>query len=74
MKPYKSKSGKHSGVISYHAGKDYIIVEFESGEFYKYTNASAGAKTIEIMKKFALDNRGLSSFISREQPSYESKL
>lgn len=74
MKPYKSKSGKHSGVVSYQPGRDYIIVRFESGELYKYTNASAGISAIETMKKLALNNRGLSSFISREQPPYESKL
>ena len=74
MKPYKSKSGKHSGVVSYQAGRDYIIVQFEGGELYKYTNASAGTKAIETMKKLALDNRGLSSFISQQQPSYEKKL
>jgi hypothetical protein len=74
MQPYKSKSGKDSGVAGYQAGKDYIIVEFKTGELYKYTYFSAGSKVIKTMKELALANRGLSSFISREQPSYESKL
>ena len=74
MKPYKSKSGKHSGVVSYQEGKDYIIVRVESGELYKYTNASAGVSAIETMKKLAAANHGLSTFISRKQPPYESKL
>jgi len=73
MLPYKSKSGKNSGIKSYQPGKDYIVVLFKSGEIYKYTYASAGIKTIETMKKLAAANKGLSTFISRENPSYESK-
>jgi hypothetical protein len=66
MKPYKSKSGKHSGVVSYQSGRNYIIVKFESGELYKYTTASAGVEVIEEMKKLAEANQGLSTFISQE--------
>ena len=73
MQPYKSKSGKSSGVIAYQTGKDYIIVLFESGEHYKYNYASAGKTIIEKMKKLAEANNGLSTFISREDPPYESK-
>ena len=73
MKPYKSKSGKNSGVTGYQAGKDYIIVQFKSGEVYKYTNASAGIEMIEKMKKLAAANVGLSTFISQFNPAYENK-
>ena len=73
MQPYKSKSGKNSGVARYQAGKDFIIVQFKSGEVYKYTNASAGIEVIEKMKKLAAANNGLSTFISQKNPSYESK-
>ena len=73
MQAYKSKSGKDSGVVGYKAGSDFIIVQFKSGDIYKYTYSSAGIKTIEEMKKLASGNNGLSTFISREDPPYESK-
>ena len=73
MQAYKSKSGKDSGVAAFKNGTDYIVVQFKSGQIYKYTYGSAGAEAIEKMKQLALDNKGLSSFISREDPRYESK-
>ena len=69
MKPYKSKGGKHSGVVGHQPGKDYIIVQFESGELYKYTNASAGTETIETTKELATATNGLNTFISRKDPT-----
>lgn len=59
--------------MRYQSGKDYIIVQFKSGEVYKYTYASAGNETIETMKKLAADNVGLSTFISQHNPPYENK-
>ncbi len=73
MQPYKSNSGKDSGVAAYQSRKDYILVLFKSGELYKYTYSSAGNKTIETMKKLASANKGLSTFISQKDPRYESK-
>jgi hypothetical protein len=73
MQPYKSKSGKTSGVAAYQAGNDYIIVKFRSDEVYKYTYSSAGKAAIEKMKKLAALNKGLSSFISKQNPPYESR-
>jgi hypothetical protein len=73
MQRYKSKRGKDSGVAAFKISDDYIIVQFVGGETYKYTYASANEETIEEMKQLALANEGLSSFISRENPPYESK-
>lgn len=71
MIPYKSKSGKPSGVTAYEIGDDYIIVEFSHHEKYTYSYGSASKATIEKMKKLAVAKKGLSTFISRENPGFE---
>jgi hypothetical protein len=73
MKPYKNLSGK-SGVVAYGIGPDFIDVEFSNGSRYRYSEASAGDDDIEEMKKCAAAGRGLSTFISQEQPPYEVQL
>jgi hypothetical protein len=73
MKPYRSKSNKSSGVTAYHTGMDFIDVQFGSAEIYHYTYASAGEKVVEQMKALARANKGLSTFISRNDPEYENK-
>jgi hypothetical protein len=73
MAPYKSKSGKDSGVIAYEIGDDYIIVEFKTGDIYTYSYSSAGEDVIKEMKRRALANKGLSTFISQEDPGFESR-
>ena len=71
MTPYSSKSNKSSGVKAYRIGKDYIVVEFEGGRLYTYSNRSAGMKVVEQMKELALASKGLSTYISQHQPGYE---
>lgn len=63
MERYANLSG-NSGVIAYEAGVDSITVKFSNGQFYLYTNESAGADNIEHMKRLAALGRGLSGFIS----------
>jgi hypothetical protein len=70
MTPYRNLSGK-SGVVGYRVGPDFIDVEFAGGSRYRYSQASAGDGDVEEMKKLAAAGRGLSAFISREQPAYE---
>lgn len=70
MTPYKSKSGKTSGVTGFETGSDYIIVEFNHAERYTYTYQSAGRIAIEEMKRLAAARRGLSTYISRRHPAY----
>jgi hypothetical protein len=72
MPLYKSRGEKQSGVTSYKTGKDLIEVQFD-GWLYTYTYASAGKKTVEEMKKHAVANKGLSTFISKNHPQYEKK-
>lgn len=73
MKPYRNLSAR-SGVVAYAIGKDFIDVEFSGGSRYRYSVASAGADDIGEMKRRAVAGRGLSTFIAREQPPYESQL
>ena len=72
MTPYKSKSGKESGVEAYEIGTDFIKVLFK-GWVYHYTYGSAGQFDIEEMKSRATDGKGLSTYISQHDPPYETK-
>ena len=69
--PYKSKSGKESGVTGYAIGDKYIMVEFHGNEYYTYSYKVNSRSVVEHMKKLARASQGLSSFISRKQPHYE---
>jgi hypothetical protein len=50
-------------VKSYAAQPDGIIILFTNGEAYTYTNASAGKRHIETMKKLAASGQGLGTYI-----------
>jgi hypothetical protein len=73
MKNYHSKSGKDSGVTAYESGPDYIIIQFAGGETYRYSYRSCGRVAVEEMKQLALQQEGLSTFISRHDPKYDWK-
>jgi len=64
MQRYKNRSGQ-SGVVSYDIDAGQIIVQFQSGERYLYTEDSAGAANVARMQDLARAGSGLSSFISR---------
>lgn len=64
MRRYRNLAGD-SGVMAYETAPDSIKVRFAGGETYLYTQESAGAATIETMKRLAEEGRGLSGFISR---------
>jgi hypothetical protein len=71
MKPYKTLSGK-SGVVAYAVGSDFVDVKFRgSDEVYRYSERSACKENIDTMKLYAVNGRGLSTFISKAQPAYE---
>lgn len=71
MKPYKNLSGK-SGVVAYAIGSDFVDVKFRgSDEVYRYSERSAGKENVDTMKLYAVNGRGLSTFISKSQPAYE---
>jgi hypothetical protein len=72
MTPYRSITGKSSGVTAYDIGEDHILVRFYN-TIYKYSYKSCGRKTVTQMKKLAMANKGLSTFISQHDPAYEWK-
>lgn len=73
METYANLSGK-SSVRSYEIEANAIIVQFNSGRSYRYTNDSAGAENIEIMRNLARRGAGLGSFINREvRDRYDDK-
>ena len=73
MTPYKTSSSKKSGVTAYEIGDDFIIVQFNYDEKYKYSYRSASEEDIETMKALALKGKGLSTFISQNNPPYQNK-
>lgn len=72
MVSYQSKSEKASGVRGYETGKDFIKVYFQNNACYTYSYSSAGKKVVDKMKKLALQQLGLSTYISQHKPGYES--
>jgi hypothetical protein len=64
VKHYRNLSGE-SGVVAYENHARSIVVQFQDGTKYEYTERSAGAETVELMKQLAAHGRGLSTFISR---------
>lgn len=64
MEKYRNSSG-NSGVYSYEIGNDYIIIQFSSGQTYKYSyNGKAGSFHVEKMKTLARSVSGLNSYIN----------
>ncbi len=72
MEPYKSRSGKPSGVVAYESGDDFITVRFSNGETYTYSTRQNDIETIKTMKTLAVDQMGLSTFISQQKPRYDN--
>jgi len=60
---YANLSG-NSGVVAFQADADSITVKFADGRLYLYTHESAGADSVEHMKRLAARGQGLSAFIS----------
>ncbi|WMJ74378.1 hypothetical protein RCC89_14565 [Cytophagaceae bacterium ABcell3] len=71
MTPYSSRSGKKSGVTAYCIGDDFIVLRFRNFKEYTYTYKSAGRHAVEKMKKMALEQKGLCSYVSINKPRYE---
>jgi hypothetical protein len=77
MTLYGNRSGE-SGVRAFEEGDDWIMIEFvadspSAERFYRYTNASAGAAAVFEMKRLAAAGEGLSTYVARNNPDYESK-
>jgi hypothetical protein len=73
MKRYRNLSG-NSGVAAYDIRPAAIVVQFQGGEKYEYTEDSAGAVVVTAMQQLARSGRGLSTFIARHRPGYARRL
>ncbi|MFL5764991.1 MAG: hypothetical protein ACJ77K_13690 [Bacteroidia bacterium] len=74
MIAYKKLSG-NTGVSGYEILKDGIIIRFQDGRTYLYTNRSAGAIAIGQMKQLAAAGKGLTTFINRYvKEKYEKRI
>ncbi len=73
MTPYKSSSGKVSGVTAYEITEDGIIIQFQQRRCYLYTMASCGRWHLERMKELAMQQLGLSTYVAQEGPGYARK-
>jgi hypothetical protein len=72
MTPYVSKSGKESGIEAYQLGDDFIRVKFKHrSKPYKYSYRSAGKMAVEAMRSLAIDQKGLSTYIAKNNPEFE---
>jgi len=64
-----------SGIAAYALGPDSITVRFKHGGTYLYTAASTGRNHINAMKKLAVSNDGLNTYISQQvRDNYAVKL
>lgn len=72
MTPYR---GSDSGVSAYQVGKDFIIVQFKSGDRYRYDHATPGRQHVDAMKGRAASGHGLATYISQQVgANYAEKL
>jgi hypothetical protein len=69
MKRYANLSG-HSGVVAYEDRPGAIVIQFDGGETYEYTDRSAGASVVAEMQQLARSGKGLSSFIAKHKPGF----
>lgn len=73
MQPYKNLSGD-SGVTAYEIRPRAIVVRFQDGWSYEYTDVSVSPAAIREMRRLALEGRGLSTYISQNvRQAYASK-
>ena len=73
MIAYKNIGG-NSGVVAYANGADHIDVMFQDGSVYRYSYKSAGAVTVEELKRLADRGQGLNRYINKyARKNYESK-
>lgn len=57
--------GGNSGIVAYGITETYIDIEFESGDTYRYSEASVGYENFAIMKALAIAGAGLNAFINK---------
>jgi hypothetical protein len=74
MQPYRDRSGR-SGVAAYEILEDGIVVAFKGGGTYRYDIRHPGRVAVAVMKRLAVEGRGLSTYITRNvRDDYAEKL
>ena len=74
MQPYLNLSGD-SGVIAYEPHPDRILVVFDDGDTYLYSDISPGPGVVVQMNSIASGGFGLNTYINQSvRENYESKL
>jgi hypothetical protein len=72
MQPYKNEKG---GITAFEIGNDWMIILFNDGRKYLYSHIKPGEKYLEAMKKLALQNEGLTSYINKHvRKNYEKEI
>ena len=74
MQRYGNLKG-NSGVTAFELRPRSIVVQFQDGAQYEYTDLSAGMDSVRTMQQLAVAGRGLSTYISqRVRASYAHKI
>ena len=74
MERYKDLDGD-SGVHSYEIGDGCIVVRFEKGGKYKYTDEKPGKEHVDEMQRLAASGNGLNAYINKHvRKNYAEKL
>jgi len=64
MQLYGNFSGD-SGVVAFDFESDSITVQFKNDTIYVYDSNRPGPSKVEVMKRLALEGRGLCTYISQ---------
>lgn len=72
---WKVYHAPHSGIRAYAEGEDRILIEFKTGERYRYDFRKPGRKHVEEMKSRAHRTSGLTTYINQHvRENYAMKL
>lgn len=71
----KTYHAPNSGILAYAEGKDYIILQFKTGERYRYDSHKPGRKHVNEMKSRARRTSGLTTYVNQHvRANYAKKL
>lgn len=70
MENFIEYKNRNSGVKSYFIEVDSIKVKFKNTGVYTYNYYTSGRIHVENMKKLAINNKGLATYISKNKPGF----
>jgi hypothetical protein len=72
---WKTYHAPNSGISAYAEGRDYIVIQFKTGERYRYDASHPGRNHVEEMKSRAHRASGLTTYINQHvRDNYAAKL